>query len=244
MQNLICLDYESFYDTKAGFTLKKMTAENYIRDPRFAPICLGYHSEGENGWVRAGEIPAFLARFDWNNTSVLCHNAHFDGLILSHHYGVHPSRFVCILSMARALYPDYKLSLEALAQKFRLGVKSVPYGRMDGIHPTAMSEALLIECGLGAANDCAVTMRLFKQMLADGFPENELPIVDLTVQMFTNPQLIGNAEMLRSLQQSEFDKREALLTSLNVTAKDLGSSIKFKALLEAQGVEVEMARRV
>jgi 3'-5' exonuclease len=196
--------------------------------------------EGRNGWIRASKIPQFLSRFDWSKMTVVCHNAAFDGFILSYHYGVHPSRFICTLSMARALYPDERLSLEAFAQKFELGAKSVPYGEMDGVHPNNMSESLLKECGLGAANDCAVTMRLLRQLLADGFPRGELLIASLTVQMFTNPRLIGYVEMLNSLQQDELDKRTELLAALQASPKDIGSTIKFKALLEAQGVEVAM----
>ena len=236
---LLCIDYETFYSTKE-YTFKKMTTEAYVRDPRFAAICMGYVDGEENGWIRAAEIPEFLSRFDWSTTSVFCHNAQFDGLILSHHYCVYPSRFVCTLAMAHALYPDDKASLEALAEKFGLGTKTVPYSRMNGVHPSVMSEELLQECGRGAANDCAVTVQFFKQMLADGFPRRELPIVDMTVQMFTRPQLVGDVGMLQALRQVELDKSAQLLADLHVSAKDVGSNTKFQALLEAQGIEVEM----
>jgi DNA polymerase III epsilon subunit-like protein len=236
---LVCLDLETFYSTQ-DYTLKKMTTEEYVRNPRFAPICMGYKFEGGDGWVRAADIPAFLATFDWKETTVLCHNAQFDGLILNHHYGVRPKRFACTLSMARAMYPGEKLSLEALAQKLDLGSKSVPYHQMDGVHPSAMSESLLQTCGRGAANDCAMTVRLYRQMLDEGFPPGELPIVDFTVQMFTHPQLQGDASQLMDLQQRETEKREALLADLGITAKDLGSDLKFQTILEEHGIEVAM----
>lgn len=103
MQKLICLDFETFYATK-DYTIKKMTTEGYIRDPRFATICMGYaFGDGESGWIMPAAIPQFLSRFDWSNTAVLCHHAHFDGLILSHHYNVRPNRFACTLGMAHAL---------------------------------------------------------------------------------------------------------------------------------------------
>lgn len=106
--------------------------------------------------------------------------------------------------------PGDEASLEALALKFGLGNKTVSYGRMDGVHPRAMSEELLQECGRGAANDCSLTLHLFRHMLNDGFPRAELPIIDMTVQMFTNPRLAGNAGALRALQQAELDKRAQL----------------------------------
>lgn len=53
----ICLDFETFYSTSTGYTLKKMTTEAYIRDPRFAAICMGYDlGDGKTGWVRAASI--------------------------------------------------------------------------------------------------------------------------------------------------------------------------------------------
>ena len=53
----------------------KVTCESYVRDSRFEVTCLGYDlGEGRSGWVKAAEIPAFLARFDWSKTAVLCHS--------------------------------------------------------------------------------------------------------------------------------------------------------------------------
>jgi hypothetical protein len=172
----------------------------------------------------------FLSQFDRSATGVLCHNAHFDGFILSHHYKDHPAFFACTLAMAHECYPGQHASLEALAKKFGLPPKTVRYIEMDGLPPDEMSEELVQTIGKGAEHDCALT-----RTLADGFPPGELPIVSMTAQMFMNPQLVGDAEMLWSLQQSELDKREALLESLKVTAKDLGSSTKFQATLGRRG---------
>jgi hypothetical protein len=237
---LICLDFETFFDTKAGYTLKKVTCEGYVRDSRFAATCLGYDlGDGRSGWVRAADIPAFLARFDWSKTAVLCHNAYFDGLILSHHYNVRPASFACTLAMAHEMYPGQAASLEGRAEKFDLDAKSVPYNLMDGVHPRDMSGNLLGAIGDGAKRDCVLTRQLYERMLNDGFPVGELPIVSMTAQMFTDPQMVGDPIMLRSLQQAELEKRQQLFDSLGVTAKDLGSPIKFRALLEAHGIEVE-----
>jgi DNA polymerase family A len=234
---LVCLDFETFFDTKAGYTLHnpKMTCEQYVREPRFSVICLGH----DDGWVSAAKIPEFLSGFDWSKTVVLCHNAHFDGLILSHHYNVHPRGFVCTLAMANEMYPDQRADLEGLAKRFGLSPKTVPYGSMNGAN---MSEELLEAVGRGAKQDCALTRQIYEKMMSEGFPAGELPIISMTAEMFTNPRLVGDVDMLRSLQQSELDKRARLLGGLGVTTKDLGSSAKLKQLLVDLGVNVEMKR--
>ena len=58
-------------------------------------------------WFSGGDIAAGLAQFDWSKTAVLCHHAHFDGLILAHHYGVRPALWLDTLSMARALIGNH-----------------------------------------------------------------------------------------------------------------------------------------
>jgi hypothetical protein len=94
---------------KEGYSLGKMTMEAYVRDPRFAATCLGYayfeNGAIVSGWIGHAEIRKFLEEVAWPNTSVLCHNAQCDGLILSHHYGIHPRYFLDTLSVARAIYP-------------------------------------------------------------------------------------------------------------------------------------------
>jgi hypothetical protein len=61
---------------------RKMTTEEYVRDPRFATIVLGCDDgEGKNGWVAADKISDLLNRFDWDRTAVLAHHAAFDGLV-------------------------------------------------------------------------------------------------------------------------------------------------------------------
>jgi hypothetical protein len=61
---------------------------------------------------------------------------------------------------------------------------------MHGVHPSAMDPALIEEIGKGAAHDCEITLQLFRA-LREGFPPGELDVIELTVQMFTNPRLIG-----------------------------------------------------
>jgi DNA polymerase bacteriophage-type len=76
--------------------------------------------------------------------------------------------------------------------------------------------------------------------VANPFPASELPLIDLTIRMFTEPRLVGDAPLLKQITQDEqFNKNERLY-NLGVGEKDLASADKFAAILEAEGVEVAM----
>src|SRR5271166_6030974 len=130
--NIITLDFETYFDN--DFTLSKMTTEAYIRDPRFEVHGCGIREmNGELVWIASDELKSDLtARI--RGCAVVCHHAAFDGLILSHHYGVKPARWLDTLSMAAYLSPGQPRSLEALAQRFGLEPKNVPYDAIKGRH--------------------------------------------------------------------------------------------------------------
>ena len=130
--NIITLDFETFFSD--DYTLKKMTTESYVRDSRFRAHGVGirWQEPGHNldwpirtAWFSGENIAAGLANFDWSQTAVLAHHAHFDGLILAHHYGVRPALWLDTLSMARALIGNHlSVSLESLAAHFGLEAKT------------------------------------------------------------------------------------------------------------------------
>jgi hypothetical protein len=219
-----------------------MTTESYVRDNRFETICLGWLTPTGRGWLGAAEIPQFLARFDWSSTAVLVHHGQFDGLILSHHYGVHPCFFYDTMAMGRVLHPTESMKLENLGRLYGLGDKSVPYNELDGLRLEDIGPGLVEKTGQGAIQDCQLTLTLFERMKPH-FPPEELAIIDMTVQMFSNPKFIGDAAGFRSLVQAERDEKERLLARLGVTAEDLRKSkagdARLKELLEAEDVEVE-----
>ena len=123
--DLITLDMETYYAN--DYTLSRLTTEAYVRDPRFEAILCGFKVNDQPAyWVDAPDIPRELAALDIGNNAVLCHHAHFDGLILSHVYGVTPKAWFDTLSMARGeLGQKVKMGLAALAERFGLGQKGV-----------------------------------------------------------------------------------------------------------------------
>src|SRR5207249_6244024 len=241
LRNILCLDFESYY--KPGeYSLKgtnRLTTEAYVRDERFSTICLGYdYGDGNSGWVDAASCQSFFRKIDWENTGVLCHNAKYDGFVLSHRYGVYPKFFFDTLSMAHAMVPNQKNSLEDLTEILNLEKKSVPYKLFEGVHPNVMDRRLLNAVGQGSMQDCKLTWQVFRKFMEMGFPRRELYVIDMTIKMFTNPQLFGDEEGLLKIQEDELRYIKKVCADLQITEKDLGSPIKFAKLLEQQGVEV------
>ena len=74
--------------------------------------------------------------------------------------------------------------------------------------------------------------------MADPFPLCELPVIDLTVRMFTEPRLEGDTTLLRKIHNEEILSKNERLYNLGVGERDLASADKFAAILEAEGVEV------
>jgi DNA polymerase III epsilon subunit-like protein len=158
--NLITLDFETYFDSE--YTLSKMTTEEYVRDPRFQTHCVGLRwPDGEITCTAGTKLKTYL---DWSKTAVLAHHAQFDGLILSHHYGITPAFWLDTLSMARLLYPhDKSHSLGALAKKFNLPEKNVPYDEFKGLRD--LPSALMLRLMEGCANDIRLTYDIYISMM-------------------------------------------------------------------------------
>ena len=96
------LDFETYYDDV--YSLRKMSAIEYIQDPRFEALGCAF-SIGDTGevswWVDGPDLPAAFARVPWQNTFAIAHNSLFDMLILSLRYGHVPGFYGDTLSMAR-----------------------------------------------------------------------------------------------------------------------------------------------
>jgi len=123
--DLITVDFETYYDK--DFSLRKVTMENYIRDPRFEVIGVGVKvNSGETEWASGthDQINRYLHTFDWANTMLVCHNTLFDGAILSWVFGIEPRVLADTLCMARARHGiEVGGSLDALSKRYGLGVK-------------------------------------------------------------------------------------------------------------------------
>ena len=239
--NIITLDIESYFAD--DYTLSKMTTEAYVRDERFQALGLGLRMpNGQTFYYDGPEaIAEALRAIDWETTAVLCHHAHFDGLILSHHYQIRPRKWLDTLSMGRHLFGNrIGLSLGDLAAHFQLLPKSIPYDRFRGLRWEQIPVELRNEMAEGCAHDCDLTFQIFEELLSFGFPDEEFGVIDMTIRMFTEPVLVGDTKHFEWIKEKEWLTKNSLLFELGVTAKELRSPIRFAEMLKAEGVDVEM----
>ena len=239
------IDFETYFD--ADYSLKKMTTEAYIRDPRFEVLGVGVlHIDDLTGKIisglynfEGGGLKAFRET-DWSGETVLCHHAHFDGLILSCHYGLRPARWLDILSMANLVHGAQRSkSLAALAEHYAFPAKNVPYDLFRGKHWANLTADEQRQVGDACLHDCELTYLIYEKM-KNLIPTEEYDIIDATVRMFTEPRLEGDQPLLREIRDQEWLTKNQKLYELGVSERELASNAKFANLLEAEGVEVQM----
>jgi DNA polymerase len=227
---IISLDAETFFCSKSGYTLKKLTTEEYLRNPRFKVHCWGSYDPQTDGiWNGWG---------DWAGTAILNHHSHFDGAILQWHERVRPAFYLDTLSMARLVMPRAKShSLGALAAHFGLPEKTVPYNEFDGVeNPGPLLMANLRE---GANHDAWLTYQIFLRLLPH-VPRDELRVIDSTIRLFTEPVLRLDVRRCAAFVVAERQKKAALLAAAETNADAMQSADKFKVAIESLGYPCPM----
>ncbi len=232
------IDFETMFSD--DYTLKKLSTEAYIRDPRFEALLLGVRDpQGALAWYGQEDIPGFLASVDWSQAAILAHHSQFDGFILSHHYGVKPKVWLDTLSMGRLMLGNHlSVALGSLAAHFGLQGKTVDYQSFKGLRWAELDHATRQALGAGCLHDVELTWDIFNR-LCTGFPGEEFRVISMTVEMFTNPILRADAALLGKVWMAEETRKRGLLERLGVDAADLQSAERFAELLRAEGIEPE-----
>jgi DNA polymerase len=233
--NVITLDFETYYAKDYG--LRKLTTEEYIRDPRFETIGVAVKVNDEPAEWFSGtkkDIKAFLDGFEMDKHLVVAHNALFDMAILNWHFDIRPKGIIDTLSMSRAIHSiEVGGSLDALTQYYNLGVKGKEVLLAIDKHRLDFTPQELAEYGGYCVNDVELTYKLF-QVLASDFPSIELKLIDLTIRMFSEPALRLDAEGLRDHLDTVRKGKEMYLSYYE--KQDLMSNDKFAQLLTEIGV--------
>ena len=234
---ILTIDFETYWDTKIGYTLTKMTTEEYIRHDLFHAFGCCVHEYGSDSpttWVRGEGLREYFSGIDWGRTAVLAHNAQFDVSIMEWRYGVQPAFIFDTLSMARALRGvEVGNSLAKLAIDFGLPAKGTAVHTTNGV--AKLDEVMESELADYCKHDVYLCERIFDR-LVKGYPSKELRLIDMTLKMYTRACLQLDPNMLTDAILDEREKREALLQKLGVDETALASNPQFAALLEALGV--------
>ena len=255
---IITIDFETFYDK--DFSLSKLTTEAYIKDPRFQVIGVGIKvGDGLTHWYTGSheEIKKILNSYKINENALLCHNAIFDGAILSFTFDIIPKLYLDTLSMARALHGiNAGGSLKALAEKYNIGQKGTEVLDAKGKRLQDFENDELHNYGQYCINDVELTHKLFTKLAypqeeykIEEFPKSEIELIDITIRMFTQPRLYINDAILIDRLEEVTTEKQKLLNSLKArleceTAEDvrkkLASNKQFAELLEEMGVTVPL----
>lgn len=209
---LVSIDFETYYDNE--YTLRKLSTSEYVRDPRFKAQMM-YLKVGNKAprIIPAAKIAAELRKINWGTHALLCHHTQFDGLILSHHYGVVPCFYYDTLSMARGLHSN-----EIGAGLDEVSAYYGGAGKLDGILEKTKgvrdwSPALFKEVTPYCLNDGDEMLRVFNKMIWS-LPIEEIDLIDLIVRMFCEPLLKLNLPRIEAELARELAEREALLRSI------------------------------
>jgi len=244
--NILTIDFETYYTKEYG--LNKLTTEEYIRDPRFEVIGVAVKNFGQELSSRKARAPVwfsgskkqiakFLAQFDWDNSIAVAHNAMFDMAILNWHFGIKPAKIVDTLGMSRAIHSiEVGGSLAALSEYYELGRKGTEVHDAIGKKRLDFTTEELEAYGGYCVQDVELTYKLFKVLKKD-FPNFELALIDLTIRMFSEPQLCLDLGVLDAHLEDVVGKKEALLAKVKHDKKKLTSNPQFAELLREYGIE-------
>lgn len=233
---VVGIDFETYFDK--DYTLKKMSTTEYIRHELFKVQCFAVRTnrEEEATWYPGSDVERVLGQYDWSNTAVLAHHAHFDGLILSHHYQILPVYFYDTLSMARPLHGGkIRNDLDTLSRYYggRGKIQDV-LGETLGIR--TWDESLLEKAGAYCAQDVDEMWRIFREMLKQ-YPEDELNLISHTVMCYTDPVIQVNKEKCKKEHANELARKAELYERIGLDAKWIRSREYFAQLLRYAGVE-------
>ena len=239
--DLITLDFETYYDQQ--YSLSKLTTEQYVRDDKFEVIGVGVKvNDGETEWASGTDeqIKSYLGTFNWDKAMLLCHNAMFDGAILSWCFDIRPRMYADTLCIARALHgTEAGGSLRALSERYGIGVKGTEVLDAKGKRSEDFLPEELEKYGAYCINDVELTYKLFK-LMGKGFPKDEMRLIDLSLRMFTEPMLDIDIFLLERHLEDVRDRKDKLLEDAQVKRGDLMSNAKFAELLRGCGVEPPM----
>ena len=239
---VITLDFETYWDSKT-FTLKKMSMEEYVRDPRFRMHGVGVKVNDQASQWFPGHDDAIrvLQALPFSRAIALGQNTLFDGLILNERCGVKPKVLMDTMPMCAMVYGNNvrSLSLAAQTRLFLPGhVKdqSILFDTDGKLH---LSPAELDAMGEYCRGDCDKTYALYKLYLRylQTTPTN-LDVIDLVTRMFTEPMLMMNDRVLSQLIAHEAVEKEAAVAScIAFSRKELNSNPKMAVMLRSLGVE-------
>lgn len=230
------VDFETYFNTADGYTLRSMSMTEYIRDARFKTFGCGYLYEGEYGWVRGKDMDGFKD-LDWENIVMIAHNVKFDGAIFAWRYGIRPAQYFDTQSLSKAILGQNVSSHSLKSVSDYLGLP--PKGELmtDGIGTLSpeMEQSMIVynqrdlECCAG-----------IDEKIGSQFPDSQRRAMDWTARSFINPRLTLDVPLLEKMIVEEQKRRVDIFKHIGIEKEVFSSNKKFAELLESQKIDVPM----
>lgn len=238
--NVVTIDFETYYGDKYSLTDKAMNTSEYVRDERFKVHLVGIKVGQQPTKVYSGdEAKAALQAIDWTQHALLCQNTAFDGFILAEHYGIIPAVYLDTLSMSRAVNgPAQRHGLAYIAPLFGFAgkVRAKALSDTKNIRDLDPSSELYKSLGEYCVDDVEDTCGVFWKMY-DSLTDNELQLIDITIRGFCDPVLLVDTDRVQAELDREVAEKIASLLISGVKADTLSSANKFADELRKLGVE-------
>ena len=210
LNEVVTIDFETYYDSKYSLRAKVYNTSSYIMDPQFQIHCCAIKigtKKSKCYWGREA-VEKALKAIDWTKHDLLAHNNFFDGAIAKWHLGIKPRRRFCTVQMTRGLHSDMsKASLDAICKFYGIGGKisgleDVKGTRTEDI-PKDKADRLMEYCN----NDNEKCFEVFKKQIAV-YPEREIQLIDITLSMFCDP--VFQLDVARAEKSLNYEMNERL----------------------------------
>lgn len=256
--SIIYLDWETYWNSADGYTLGKMSVEQYVRDPRFEAILLSVA-------VDDGPVICFESHFedvlkalqlDNPDNIVYAVNMAFDGFIITDHYKIQIANPCCTRTLCRLTGVSQITgeSLDSMNKFFGVGHKEAGTAVSNGKHREDFTDdewAFFSKYGCDDVEQMRVHVKTMLEKVIPYFLEFDA----LSQNMYINPRLVLSKEILSTYQQLLITKQNVSMNALHARFKNnpnfadinsreefLGAvrSRKFVDLLESLGVPIPL----
>jgi len=234
----VYVDFETYYDS--DYSLSKLQTDAYIVDDRYETIMVGVAIDDEQPFSVVGDEQSIKKKLDglcdWNNVQICCHNTMFDGYILAKRYGINPRMWTCTQALSRMVHPYLRShSLANMARYYKLQSKGTAVHNMKGVRLADMDADTFADYEAYCLTDVEICRDLHRKLSYKSPVLNNL-LIDMTIRMFTEPEFVGDLDLMQDLYTKEVQRKEGLLALAQADRSEIMSSAKFAEKLRALGV--------
>ena len=238
----VTLDFESFFSKDVSLT--KLSTAQYVNHPEFRVWGVGIAIDAaDTEWFSDDETEDALNDIDWSTANLVCQNTLFDGYILKQLYNIVPAFYTDTAAMARALDPGMSARLKDLAKRYfphdltmRKGEELVSAKGIQYL-PPEIEQVIAGYC----IQDVDLTREL-DYLMRPRMPAEELLLIHLTTDMFCNPSIKLDTNLVSQEYDKEVAAKEALFEKVGVPVKTLSSNFKFTAHIESLDIVAPVKR--